>query len=187
MFTSTNQLILHPGNANDSIEHQQLLKFLKHSGYIGETEKNHRFQVGEKFLSQTCFLGCSPNIELYPQNNNQPYCYIEVPPDSDMPQFVSGLNIKFPRCKHCKNELNKLPGVLAQNNNMLHSYHCPHCQNKLNPQQLSWRKTACLTRNQIIVNNIYESEAVPEQHFLLALQQLSGFAWKYCYIRLPKT
>lgn len=184
MFTARHQLILHPALPTDTIAHEKLLSFLKEIGYIGELEQHCRYQVGEKFLSYTCFLGCSPNIELYPQVDNKPYCYIEVPPTTDNPRFISGINTKPPRCKYCKNTLQALPSVLAEAVPVDNQYPCPACQNLLDVSQLVWRKSACLTRNPVIINNIYESEAVPEQQFLSALKAVSGFDWKYCYVRL---
>ncbi len=181
MFISPHILILHPARPDDTIAQKSLISLLKQLAYIGETEKASRFQVGDRFLSHLCFLGCSPDIELSPQADDKPYCYIEIPPSTKQPEFLSGTNIKPPRCPSCKQTLAMLPAALQQQ--PVRYFTCPYCQTDINTYLLPWRKSACFARSLIRVYNIYESEAIPESHFLESLKQATGFEWKHCYIR----
>lgn len=162
-------------------------------------DANHsvlRFTIGNKFLSHIAFLGCSPDIELEPQKD-KPYSYIEISPVSDSVHFISGMNIKPTRCPQCKKDLTDLLKRLAEKSAPLFEIQgeaqgktqgkteCQHCHTPIDLFKLNFRKSACFARTYITVGNIYESEAVPDDHFLMTLHKKTGFEWKYAYVRFP--
>lgn len=180
LFQSPFQLIIHPVSPDSFTGVETLTKTLESVEFIGSAETQNRYLVGEQFLSHLTFLGCSPDIELYPQDD-KPYCYIQITETEKAPVFCAGINIKLPRCKACKNELSRLPSILQQG--IASEITCHHCNEPIDPFSLNWRKSACIARNKIIIGNIYESEAVPDERLLTALQKETGYNWKYCYIR----
>lgn len=196
MFISKFQLLIFPNNPNDSVASDRLTDILKNIEFISDLENegenetessdtNHfalRFNIGNKFLSNIGFLGCSPDIELEPQID-KPYSYIEISPASDSVNFTSGLNTKITRCPHCKKDLSDLPKRLSENKNQSSEVHCQHCHSPIDPYKLNFRKSAFFARTYIIVGNIYESEAVPDDHFLMTLKNETLFDWRYAYVR----
>ena len=182
MFKSNYQLILYPERVKARIESSIIRKILLDIGFIEATESPSRFHAGEQFLSLLCFLGCSPDIELYPQEN-KPYCYIDIPETQTSLNFISGKNVKAPRCPHCHKDLRGLAKTLHNQENKL-STRCEHCQETISPSTLNWRKSACFLHSAIIIGNIYETEAVPDIHLLDALKNKTNEVWKYSYIRI---
>ncbi len=186
MFISQYKLYLFPENPTESTPQCELVTHLKTVKFIDAEEETAgdsvlRYLSGEKFLSQVHFLGCSPDVEFHP-DGDKPYIYIEIPEPTDTPQFISGINIKTPRCPQCKKELLTLPGQLKKHGTQI-KMRCQHCREIINVHKINWRKTAFFCSSTIIINNIYESEAVPDDRFLSALEHATGFAWNHSYIR----
>jgi hypothetical protein len=182
MYQSQYSLILYPIYPDFSYPQRQLLKHLNSMGLLGASEAENRYLVGEQFLSLFCFMGCSPHINLFPQQDReQPYCYIEIPAPTKATQCVISQNVKVPRCPHCKMDLSAWAQQLKQS--CSHLINCSHCSTPLIVSQLNWRKSAFFAKNQIIIGNIYEAEALPDQHLLTQLEQATQVEWKYAYIR----
>ena len=168
MWQAEFKLFLYPENPDMTLKSHQLIELLAKQAFIGKKLSDKRFSTGENFTSLLTFMGCSPNIELEPQEN-APYCYIEIE-KSDFPLFISGQNLKKAKCPHCKEPLS-LP-------------ECPACNTVINPQTLNWRKTAFIASCWIAVGNIYELEAIPSDQLLNNLEKESGVRWKPAYIRI---
>ena len=134
-----------------------------------------RYEVGDKFLSHLTFMGCSPNIELEPQEN-KPYCYIEIE-QIEKPRFISGKNLKPAKCPHCKFSITKL--ICANSC----ACRCENCHKTIDQEKLNWRKTAFYASSWITIGNIYELEAIPNDSLLNALENKTGIKWKVAYIR----
>lgn len=181
MYQAEYSLILHSANPEIACEQSDLIKLLKDIQFIDLEETSSRFQIGEKFLQQMTFLGCSPAIELAP-NGEQAYVYVEVPDTLPVITFHSGKNLKFPRCPACKETLNTIATDIAQAKD-INSLPCPSCQQAINPLQFNWRKSAFFGKSKILIGNIYEAEAVPNENLLSYLSELTGDNWKYSYIR----
>ena len=170
MWHAEFKLMLYPVRSCDrSVHYQQLLKEVK---IIGDKLGKNRFSVGDEFLSQFTFMGCSPDIELEPQCDGTPFCYIEIE-EQDESQFVSGSNLKKAKCTHCKSTLSA-PITSSQ---------CPFCSNTLELTKINWRKTAFVAKNWITIGNIYELEAIPNDRLLDTLETKTGVKWKSAYIR----
>ncbi|MGV6809033.1 MAG: hypothetical protein ACWA5U_04080 [bacterium] len=179
MFHANHSLVLYPTAYESPIDHRELIAWARQEGLVGQQEIEHRFQVGEQFLSLLCFMGCSPNIALYPQaNSQQPYCYIEIPQPTKT--VLMSDKVKIPHCPHCKMKQDQLVKQLRQS--QIKTYACPHCHSALIPEQLNWRKTAIFSPYRIMIQNIYEAEAIPDGNFLAQLEKVFPATWRYAYI-----
>jgi len=163
-------LTIYPDIPDYQGDTEQLVSLFKKCKLVGIALDNKRYATGEKFLSLLTFMGCSPNIELEPQDN-KPYCYIELKTPSQM-QFISGKNTKYPLCSQCKEKLKKLT--------------CTKCDNRINPTIINWRKSAFVANCWIVIANIYELEAIPNDELLELLANETGIKWKYAYLRQAK-
>ena len=80
---SEQRLTLYPRNAYYAWRSRKnVLQSLRLMGLIGEPYRSdgalHR--VGGNFLSLVTFLGCAPNIEIEPSNDDRDLYLVEVPP-----------------------------------------------------------------------------------------------------------
>ena len=81
------KLYIYPDKSDYQVDSEELLYLLKNIELAGRFLSGSRYEAGKKFLSLLTFMGCSPDIELEPQDK-KPYCYIEI--DSVTEQFVDG-------------------------------------------------------------------------------------------------
>lgn len=181
MYQAEHLLVLHPANPETASTQDDLINLLKEIQFIDVEETPSRFQIGDKFLQQMTFLGCSPNIELAP-NGDQAYVYVEIPATSSEITFQSGKNIKFPRCPSCKDTLKTIASDIAAAKDSS-KLSCPACQGEIDAMKFNWRKSAFFGKSQIIIGNIYDAEAVPNENLLSYLSKLTSDTWKYSYIR----
>lgn len=173
MWNAEFRLYLYP-STHKLVLSKSIKPLLSHLQLIGEpipSQTDNRYATGDRFLSLLTFMGCSPTIELEPQDD-KPHCYIEIE-QRDSPCFISGANIKPAKCPHCKANITTLKNAL----------NCPHCHKKIAPETLNWRKTAFYAANWITIGNIYELEAIPNDHLFTALEEKTGAKWKAAYIR----
>ncbi len=165
--------------------HNTLLKCKFIGGKIGRTENATRYQTGDKFLSLLSFMGCSPNIEIVPQEN-KPYCYIEIENTPTKTAFISGKNLRKYTCPECKQRINAIGELI---NTALHNntplIHCTHCHHPIHYNNINWRKTGFVAKHWVVVGNIYESEAVPNDNLLSYLKKVTRTSWRFAYIRSP--
>lgn len=145
--------------------------------FIDRKLENNRYSTGSSFVSLLTFMGCSPNIELEPQEN-KPFCYIEIN-TADKPIFISGKNAKKAACLHCKKPLSLQLLKIPEN-----QMSCPNCNQAIDIGKLNWRKSAFIASSWICIGNIYELEAVPNDQLLKALENETGVRWKHAYIRI---
>ena len=185
MWHAEFRLYLYPSDPEVVISVDKIEGALRQLEFIDQSiegEVDQRFSVGEEFLSLICFMGCSPNIEIEPKEDS-PFCYIEVPKDNAL-QFIAGENAKKVNCPHCKTPQPQLvQTLLTKGEDDLLTQCCSECGEVINPAKLNWRKSAFMARSWVLLGNIYESEAIPDEKLLNALQQLSGCEWKYAYVR----
>lgn len=171
MWNAEFKLHLYPVQV--SYHHQKingLEKLLDTLGFTGErisSQSINRYKVGDKFLSYLTFMGCSPDIELEPQDE-KPYCYIEIE-QTEEPRYIAGINLKPAKCPHCKSTIKQVT--------------CLNCRKTIDHEKLNWRKTAFYASCWITVGNIYELEAIPNDNLLITLEKETGVKWKVAYIR----
>jgi len=166
------KLVLYPEESGYEIDLEKLEEVLTENRFIGTELSKYQYLVGDDFLSHLTFMGCSPNIELEPQTDDKPFCYIALN-RSGKSQFIAGSNLKKARCTYCKGEVSKLDV------NAL----CAHCDKPLALTKINWRKTAFVAKVWITIGNIYELEAIPNDALLSTLQRTTGVQWKPAYIR----
>ena len=179
MWHSPFKLYLYPVNAIERTEElldpANIIETLRKIDFIGAKLSQNRYATGSKFVSLLTFMGCSPNIELEPQEKT-PFCYIELITEENM-KFFAGINIKAASCPECKA---KITTIDKPSDAFLY---CDYCKKALKKSRLNWRKTAFIAQYCIAVGNIYESEAIPNDQLLSALETVSQPKWKYAYIR----
>ncbi len=175
MWHSPYKLYLYPENRKPSVDFSSILLTLKDLDFIDSNIAERRYATGNNFISLLTFMGCSPNIELEPQAD-KPFCYIEINTD-EKEKFYSGINIKAAVCPECKTKITHISNPADE------KLHCPDCSNEFQISALNWRKTAFIAQSCIVVGNIYESEAIPNDQLLDALEKVSHSKWKYAYIR----
>ncbi len=187
MWQAEFKLYLYSDDPRVSCNRESLISALKKCEFIGDEigkeSSKKRYETGENFLSLLCFMGCSPNIELAPQND-KPYCYIEIETARQTPIFLSGKNLRKVQCPECKQRISDIGMLIttALDNNTA-SINCPHCHHRINYKNINWRKTGFIASSWIVVGNIYESEAVPDDNLLNSLEKVTGTRWKFAYIR----
>ncbi len=167
MWHSEFKLYLYPDDPNYQINPENIHSLLQKLAFTGDLLSSNRYATGDNFVSLLTFMGCSPNIELEPQED-KPHCYIEIESNKQS-QFTSGKNTKYPRCPHCKEALN--------------NPNCSNCNQPINLAKLNWRKSAFVASSWIAIGNIYELEAVPNDQLLNTLKSETGVNWKHAYIR----
>ncbi len=175
MWHSPFKLYLYPENRQTRIEHTSILKTLKDLDFINTKIAEKRYATGDNFVTLLTFMGCSPNIELEPQED-KPYCYIEINVD-EKEKFYSGIIIKAAVCPECKTKITHISNPTDEKT------HCPDCNSEFQTNVLNWRRTAFIAQSCIAIGNIYESEAIPNDQLLDALEKISQSRWKYAYIR----
>lgn len=154
----------------------ELTDALKDTGFLGSERKPGVYGAGPDYLGLITYLGCSPQVAL---GDNEAATFIRISGIFDVPQFLHGGNLKAPRCPQCRKPLEK-PSVLQSENALLQ---CPHCGHAGQLHTFDWRRSAACARLFIEISNVFESEAVPGEKLADCLQQATGEAWDYCYVR----
>ena len=185
MWQAEFKLYLYPEDSDATISKEALKSALAECQFIGPLIEGNRHETGERFLSLLCFMGCSPNIELAPQDN-KPYCYIEIADTQGDKRFIAGHNARKHQCPACKQTVQNIKALInAAIKNRLQYFNCPECDQHIEYKKINWRKSAFIAKNWIVVGNIYEAEAIPDENLLAKLERSTGSRWKYAYIRNP--
>ena len=186
------RLVLHPEEANYAPESTAMIQTLLHDiGFIGdacELEGDETapqgFLVGEQFLQLLTFMGCSPNINLAPQQQgDRDYCHIVLSPIYTQPHFRRHDGDVFARCPECgrrdpdwQTQIERWQADMARTD-----YTCPHCENTISLYDLRWRQAAGFGRFFIDVFSIFPQEGIPTDKLLMALKKASGQPWTYFF------
>ncbi len=187
MWQAEFKLYLYPEDPDAPVENAGLKSTLADCKFIGPLIEKNRYQAGEQFLSLLCFMGCSPNIELEPQND-RPYCYIEIPESSAEKRFIAGRNTRKLQCPGCKQTVNNAKALINDAiENKVDFFECPECNQRIDLETINWRKSAFIAKSWIAVGNIYEAEAIPDDKLLGQLELATGNPWKFAYIREEPT
>lgn len=162
---------------------------LRKEGFIDETfnfNDEIHYRPGLKFSSLITFLGCSPVIAVEQHENaGEGFSHIAFHGPSAAPLFISGDNLKTPRCPACGHRFEALQPLVEawQQQPETHYIDCPGCSKQLTLPQLRWRKSAGFGRYFIKIWGIFESEAVPSPELIALLEQVSGCRWQHFYVR----
>ena len=169
------KLYLYPDTSDICIDEKIIASLLEKKQLIGSKIAGDRYATGNEFLSLLTFMGCSPDIEIEPQDD-KPFCYIEISKNK-VTQFIAGKNTKSAPCPHCKIGIQSIPD--PEEKSMI----CPACNGSIETRKLNWRKSAFVAKSWIRIGNIYELEAIPSDELLTALAEETGVKWKAAYIR----
>ncbi len=167
----------------------KLKSALRDEGFIGEPfdfNGETHYRPGPEFLSLITFLGCSPVIATEQHENaGEGFSHIAFQGPSATAQFISGDNLKTPRCPACGHRFEVWQPLIEawQQQPETHHIDCPECSKELTLPQLRWRKSAGFGRYFIKIWGIFESEAVPSPELIALLEQVGGCQWQHFYVR----
>lgn len=176
-----NRLVLTPCDTGASLPAQgELLRLLRELGLAGEQfewQGEQHCLPGERFLDLISFLGCSPLINIEPTTDGSEFCHIVVA-RFDSPRFLAGKNTRQPRCPACKQGM---PVWRDWVDTPLTAHRCPLCGAELQLAGLNWRRSAAVACAAISIYGVHDSEAVPTELLLTALERHTGQRWTYFY------
>ena len=178
-FTSNASLIIHPDDPEwFPDDFKEVITSLRNTGLISGNipGKDQSYFVGDKFLGLIAFMGCSPNINLTPQDNPDKFCFTRLITKQEITALTSQ-HTHSPLCPHCqkpeKDGLNMMTSTTLQ---------CSSCGQTTAPWNYNWRKSAGFGRFFIELTEIYPKEAIPQPALLLELEQRHGTSWTYFYL-----
>ena len=151
---------------------------------IGEPlSGDHEYLAGDRFLDLIAFMGCSPDINLHPGENQQQFCYIRLLSNPQSTEFHSCEHTHAPRCPHCSAAVADWRKRIGQRPDMSDEacWRCDACGQISAPWRYNWRKSAGFGRCFIEINNVYPREALPQQQLLDTLNSHYGVKWDYFY------
>jgi hypothetical protein len=182
------KLVLHPRDANFAltswdglIAHLREVAFLE--GPLNKKQQN-RFFVGERFLHNITFMGCSPAVELTPPTDgSQDFCHIHFSEITPGPRFRSASQNVFARCPHCRKRISNWEQAVSRwsKDSSAVNFNCDKCAELVSLYQLGWRHTAGFARLFIDIYSIYPQEGVPTDPFLSLLETQTGVQWDYFF------
>ena len=163
---------------------QSLEHLLQSIQLIGEPFRDEKtYLVGDRFLELIAFMGCSPDINFEPGDNDQEFCFIRLITDAVSIEFHSGDHTHAPRCPQCRaavDDWRKRVGAWLDDSKG-NPWICESCKHEAAPWRYNWRKSAGFGRCFIEINNIYPREAMPQQALLDTLNSHYGADWHYFY------
>ncbi len=184
----TGRLSLAPGDVNSAPPTGALLAHLAEAGLmgpaLGSLGEGH-YLVGEGFLQQISFMGCSPHIELTPPSDDSPFCHIRVQGPLPQPILHLGKNAQAPRCPACRGRVDdwRKHSAVWPAQALRDCVLCPRCGSLQRPVDLIWRRSAGAGRLFIHVEDVFPGEAVPVPSLLKGLENISAGAWDYFYVQ----
>lgn len=188
-----NRLILYPRAISTRVNLSALLKILQNIGLIANelpaasvNGQSGHYLVGERFFEQVIFLGCSPQLKLTPPEKHEDrateFCHIGID-CSDEIKFLGGNNVRAPQCPQCKSVDKNWRTILQQWQQApeVFTRQCPQCGATKPLHMLNWRRTAGFAAVSVHIWGVHQSEAVPNDSLLNALQALTHCSWQYFY------
>ena len=130
------------------------------------------FAVGEKFFSYITYLGCSPFVE--PSTN------VSILSGAAT-RFIYGTNTESPTCQSCRNKIEDWRHQLESTTHFS-QWRCATCGTDYSADQLRWRKRAGAGNIFVMVDGIYQNEALPNDELLESLAGTGAYKCDYFYI-----
>jgi len=203
------KLIFFPKSTDNTFDSQSILNTLTKSQFIiSEEHQPNHYLPGERFLSLITFLGCSPNINLFPVDGEN-HCFISFMEPTEFPSCVGYTKTANPKCPNCTKRIAdwkisdwQLPGGILPGENSPGKLlpekllpgkllpgeilpgklcTCDKCQVQTPYTELNWKHECGFARCGFVVNHIYPHEALPTDPLLDLLKQAAGFEWDYSY------
>jgi len=143
------------------------------------------YLVGDEFLQQITFMGCSPYLKVFPDNDHDTdFCRVTIPSNSSAIEYKAGQQATAPRCPTCR-KAGELPQDIIQQwqkDKKDVDIFCVHCEQSSSLYQLDWRRNAGFVQFYIRISNIFPKEAIPSQALLDWLANVTKREWKYFYV-----
>lgn len=142
------------------------------------------YLVGDDFLQQVTFMGCSPYLKVYPDDEqDSDFCRISIPSQASVVDYKAGPVATAPRCPLCRKAGQFQENLVQQWQQKKNNFKilCSHCQQSLPLYDLDWRRNAGYYQFHIRVSNIFPKEAIPNQDLLDWLASITKKDWKYFY------
>ena len=193
------KLIFSPKSTENTFDSKSLLNTLVESQFvITEAQDTNHYLPGERFLSLITFLGCSPNINLFPVAGEN-HCFISFMEPTEFPSCVGYTKTANPKCPNCTKRIadwkipdwqlprRTLPGEILPGEILPGEIlpgklcTCDKCQVQTPYTELNWKHECGFARCGFVVNHIYPHEALPTDQLLDLLKQATGFEWDYSY------
>ncbi len=156
--------------------------------------QQHCYAVGDGFMQQIIFMGCSPAIELQIPDVmeagkvNFTFVRLSQHAGEDGQYAVPYYGKRYdhiqqvPRCPACrrpvKADISQLHSSLRSDPDRIT---CHACQHSSDVADLDWRKQTGWGNVFIEILNVYPHEAVPTDGLLQALSETTTSNWKYFY------
>jgi hypothetical protein len=174
------RLVFHPQNSNDiPANTTAIVAALTEAGFIANAFGDGRYFPGLEFTNLLTFLGCSPNIYLHPDENEN-FCHLIIGEITDTTQYLGRNGKVKPHCPCCKQK----PASWLKINHWQQAdalYRCEHCGSSHRMDSLNWRQQAGYGRFSLSVAHIYPHEAVPSEKLMQILHNAGNCPWKYFY------
>jgi hypothetical protein len=174
------RLIICPKSPLDSpTKTTDIKQTLTDIGLITDEFKPGTYYAGDNFISLITFLGCSPNIQLTPEDGDH-FCSVNISEVTSLSQLLGYCKSISPKCPHCKaNIKNWKDTALYQLASNL--CQCEQCGISSPLSDLKWRQEGGYGRVAISIANIHSHEAVPAEKIFQNLKDTTGFEWTYFY------
>jgi len=187
---SDNRLILFPRAILARTNRAALLSVLKNAGLIADelapnsvNGMEGHYLVGERFFEHVSFLGCSPHLKLEPdEDNSTEFCHVTVSCD-DKVNFFCGGNVRAPQCPQCKTVENDWQTLMPRWRKApeVFTHQCTGCGATKPLHMFNWRRSAGFSAVTVQIWGVHQSEAVPNEGLLKALEALTFCPWEYFY------
>ena len=165
---------------------QRLLSALTAAGFIGKPLRPGapEFLAGDRFLQLVTFMGCSPFLQLEPDDvGDGEFCHVRVRGPYREPRFIRGTNTRPPRCPGCRRRVEAWQPLAERWEETRDAEHrCPECGTETPFADLEWRQNAGVGRLFIEVTQVFPGEAVPVPALMDLLAEAGG-PWSYFYVQ----
>jgi len=180
LYLYSTDLTYFPENISQFIQQCQQYEFI---GQAANNLGQNYYHIGDKFLNMVTFMGCSPYLKIYPENENDTdYCSAYISDDTSV-TFINSNSNTGPRCPNCRKLVRSESELWKDwhSGNEKKSILCEHCNTSISFQDLDWRKNAGLVNFTIRISNIFPKEAIPSEQLLSQLKLFTNVEWKYFY------
>lgn len=172
-------LYLFPSKPHDSCDAELAISVLQALRIIAAPLTARVWQAGEDFAQHVVFAGCSPYLRFEPaEPGDTRFCHVALHGPDVKPRIITGQNTVKPRCPSCRTRLPDWQTRIAAE-----ARPCPGCDTLLDAVDLDWRQHAAIGCLMVELRNVFPGEASPSDQLMQALNEASGFEWRYGWAR----
>ncbi len=171
-------LLLSAGAGTDP-DPARLRERLTQLGLLGDPWRPGRYLAGPEFLNLIAFLGCAPAVDFAPRDDLA-FCHLHLPGRLPAARFYSHPRA-VPVCR-CRTRLTDWRGQ-GDPADPATRLTCPACGRHAPLPDWRWPgRRAAASRCPLLIEHVFEGEAVPGDRLLAALTELSGAPWRYSWV-----